>query len=145
MPWIIAIIVVIISIAAFVISCWALSEENMLLSFPSFAIGVITAIVAVILVLNAISWTSYITNIEACRADVNARGIVYAELAHDYEQILMPNDATAADTYMDIYREILSYNKEVRKADKWKDIWWAEGLLYDSSYTEAKVIPISIG
>ena len=142
MPWIIAIVVVIVSIATF---CLALNGDNIWLSLPSFAVSMITAIVAVILVLNAISWTSYITNIEACRADVNARGIVYAELAHDYEQILMPNDATAADTYMDIYREILSYNKEVRKADKWKNIWWAEGLLYDSSYTEAKVIPISIG
>lgn len=142
MPWIIAIVVAIISIATF---CLALNRDNVWLSLPSFAVSMITAIVAVILVLNAISWTSYITNIEACRADVNARGIVYAELAHDYEQILMPNDATAADTYMDIYREILSYNKEVRKADKWKNVWWAEGLLYDSSYTEAKVIPISIG
>lgn len=145
MPWIIAIVVAIIAIAAFVAFSWALDEEIKLLAFPSFAVGVVAAIVAVVLVINAPCRTCCIANIEACRADVNARGIVYAELARDYEEILMPNDVTAADTYMDIYREILSYNKEVRKADKWEDVWWAEGLLYDPSYTEAEVIPISVG
>lgn len=145
MPWIIAIVVAIIAIAAFVAFQWALDEEIKLLAFPSFAVGAVAAFVTVGLVINAICWTTCMANIEASRADVNARGIVYAELARDYEQILMPNDVTAADTYMDIYREILSYNKEVRKADKWEDVWWAEGLLYDPSYTEAEVIPISIG
>lgn len=145
MPWIIAIVVAIIAIAAFVAFSWALDEEIKLLAFPSFAVGVVAAIVAVVLTINALCWTCCIANIEACRADVNARGIVYAELARDYEQILMPNDVTAADTYMDIYQKILSYNKEVRKADKWEGVWWAEGLLYDPSYTEAEVIPISVG
>ena len=145
MPWIIAIVVAIIAIAAFLAFSWALDKEIKLLAFPSFAIGVVAAIVAVVLTINALCWTCCIANIEACRADVNARGIVYAELARDYEEILMPNDVTAADTYMDIYRELLSYNKEVRKADKWEDVWWAEGLLYDPSYTEAEAIPISIG
>lgn len=145
MPWIIAIVVAIIAIAAFIAFSWALDEEIKLLAFPSFAVGVVAAIVAVVLVINAICWTTCVANIEAYRADVNARGVVYADLARDYEQILMPNDVTAADTYMDIYREILSYNKEVRKANKWEGVWWAEGLLYDPSYTEAELIPISIG
>lgn len=145
MPWIIAIVVAIVAIAAFIAFSWALDEEIKLLAFPSFAVGVVGAIIAVVLVIKALCWTCCIANIEACRADVNARGIVYAELARDYEQILMPNDVTAADTYMDIYREILSYNKEVRKANRWENTWWAEGLLYDPSYTEAEIIPINVG
>ena len=145
MPWILAVVVAIVAIACFLLFAWALDNDCNLLAFPSFGIGAISAIVCVVLVINAICWTTCITNIEAYRADVAARGVVYEELARDYEEILMPNDVTAADTYMDIYREILSYNKEVRKADKWEDTWWAEGLLYDPSYTEAEVIPITVG
>lgn len=145
MPWIIAVVVAIVAIACFILFAWALDNDCNLLAFPSFGVGVVAAIVGVVLVVNAISWTLCVANIDACRADVSARGVVYAELARDYEQILMPNDVTAADTYMDIYREILSYNKEVRKADKWENTWWAEGLLYDPSYTEAEIIPINVG
>lgn len=145
MPWIVAIVVAIVAIALFILFAWALDNDCNLLAFPSFGVGVVAAIVGVVLVINAISWTTCVANIDAYRADVSARGVVYAELARDYEQILMPNDVTAADTYMDIYREILSYNKEVRKADKWENTWWAEGLLYDPSYTEAEIIPINVG
>lgn len=145
MPWIIAVVVAIVAIACFLLFAWALDNDCNLLAFPSFGVGVVSAIVCVVLVINAICWTTCIANIEACRADVAARGIVYEELARDYEQILMPNDVTAAGTYMDLYSKILSYNKEVRKADKWENTWWAEGLLYDPSYTEAEVIPITVG
>ena len=145
MPWIIAIVVAIVAIVCFLLFSWALDNDCHLLAFPSFGVGAVSGIICIVLVINAICWTTCVTNIEACRADVAARGIVYAELARDYEEILMPNDVTAADTYMDIYREILSYNKEVRKADKWENTWWAEGLLYDPSYTEAEVIPITVG
>lgn len=145
MPWIVAIVVAIVAIVLFLLFAWALDNDCNLLAFPSFGAGVVAAIVGIVLVINAIAWTTCVANIEAYRADINTRGIVYEELARDYEQILMPNDVTAADTYMDLYREIMSYNKEVRKADKWENTWWAEGLLYDPSYTEAEIIPINIG
>ena len=145
MPWIIAVVVAIVAIACFLLFAWALDNDCNLLAFPSFGVGAVSAIVGVVLVINAICWTTCVANIEAYRADVAARGVVYEELARDYEQILMPNDVTAAGTYMDLYNKILAYNKEVRKADKWEDTWWAEGLLYDPSYTEAEVIPITVG
>lgn len=145
MPWIIAVVVAIVAIACFLLFAWALDNDCNLLAFPSFGVGVVSAIVGVVLVINAICWTTCVANIEAYRADVATRGIVYEELARDYEQTLMPQDVTASSAYIDLYNKILSYNKEVRKAEKWKDTWWAEGLLYDPSYTEAEIIPITIG
>lgn len=145
MPWIIAIVIAIIAIVCFILFTWASDNSHNLLAVPSLIVGIIATIISIILVINAICWTTYATNIEACRMDVAARGIVYKELIRDYEQTLMPQDMTASSSYMELYNKILSYNKEVRKAEKWKDTWWAEGLLYNPSYTEAEIIPITVG
>lgn len=144
MTWIITVILIIITAGFFAFSAHADWNDWGFLAISSLIIGMICAIISIVMIINAISWTYCVVNIEASQADVQARGTVYAKLLEDYEEILMPNDVTAADSYVELYEKVLSYNNSVRKAEKWDGVWWASGLLYDPAYVGAKTIPINV-
>ena len=145
MPWVIFIAaLILIALICYIITVL----EKHYYTFAAFCtgiVGIVMCFISFILLIGALNWTAYVANIESRRAYVIEKGAVYAEMLDKYQTVLMPQDLTASDSYLELYSNILDYNQEVRNAKKWKDSWWAEAIFYDPAYVEAKEIPINEG
>lgn len=145
MPWAIFLVsVIIIALGICLIKALSESYHEYATIFACFAEGII-GVISLLLLVGAINWSGYVTNIDNRREYVIEKGIVYAEMLDKYQTVLMPQDLTASDSYLELYSKILDYNQEVRKAEKWKNAWWAEGIFYDPAYVGIKEIPIDDG
>lgn len=109
------------------------------LGMVCIAVAVIFAIAAVISIINFICWLMISINIEAnIIANIETREMYVNQLAA-YEAT-RSNDIFASDMYLNLYKEVVSFNKEINKAANGS--WWSEGLLWDPSYVGIETIAI---
>ena len=145
MPWVIFLVsIVFIALGLCLIKALSESYHEYATIFAGFVEGII-GVISLLLLVVAINWSGYVTNIDNRRECVIEKGIVYTEMLDKYQTMLMPQDLTASDSYLELYSEILNYNNEVRNAKKWNEVWWAEGILYDPAYLGVELIPINKG
>ena len=145
MPWVIFFVfIVLIVLGLCLIKALSESYHEYATIFACFAEGII-CVISLLLLISAINWSGYVTNIDNRRECVIEKGIVYTEMFDKYQTVLMPQDLTASDSYLELYSKILNYNNEIRNAEKWNGVWWAEGILYDPAYIGVEPIPINKG
>lgn len=109
------------------------------LGMVCIVIAVIFAITAVISIINFICWLMVSVNIEAnIIANIETREMYVNQLAA-YEAT-RSNDIFASDMYLNLYKEVVSFNKEINKAANGS--WWSEGFLWDPSYVGIETIAI---
>ena len=102
-------------------------------------VAIIFAIIAVISIINFIYWLMVSINIEAnIIANIETREMYVNQLAA-YEAT-RSNDIFASDMYLNLYKEVVSFNKEINKAANGS--WWSEGFLWDPSYVGIETIAI---
>lgn len=110
-------------------------------------VGVLTAlfvIPAIILSIVSFSFVCTAANIDTLQAKNKAQSAVYTTMIEYYEE-LRSQDVTASDAYMELYEDILTFNKEVGKAQRWGDTWWAEGVFYDPVYIGVEPVELLVG
>ena len=145
MPWAIFLVsVVLIALGICLIKALSESYHEYATIFACFAEGII-CVISLLLLVCAINWSATVSNIDNRREYIIEKGIVYAEMLDKYQTVLMPQDLTASDSYLELYSKILNYNNEIRNAEKWYNVWWAEGILYDPAYIGVDPIPIKKG
>ena len=103
--------------------------------------AVIFAIAVLVSSINAVIYVDYKVN-EATRAEwrIEERNVLVTMLGEIGS--LMENDVTASNTYMNIYNEVIAFNRNVREANTWTGTMW-EGILCDPSYAELDIIPLN--
>lgn len=103
--------------------------------------AVIFAIAVLVSSINAVIYVDYKIN-EETRAEwrIEERDVLTTMLGEIGP--LMENDVTASNTYMNIYNEVIAFNKNVREANTWTGTMW-EGILCDPSYAELDIIPLN--
>lgn len=109
------------------------------LGIVCIVVAVIFAVAAIISIINFICWLMVSVNIEAnIIANIETREMYVNQLAA-YEAT-RSNDIFASDMYLNLYKEVVSFNKEINKAANGS--WWGEGLLWDPSYVGIETITI---
>lgn len=145
MPWVVFLVsIILIALGLCLINALSESCHEYATIFACFVEGIL-GVISLLLLVCAINWSATVGNIDNRRAYIIEKGIVYTEMLDKYQTMLMPQDLTASDSYLDLYSKILEYNKEIRDAEKWNDVWWAEGMLYDPAYLGVEPIPINKG
>ena len=119
----------------------AFNREKILTSIVALLLGAVMAVASLATCCNAYYYIDYKAN-EATRQEwrIEERTVLTTMLAEITG--LMEQDVTASRTYMEIYNEVLSFNRNVREANTWGGTMW-EGILCDPSYAELDVIPLN--
>ena len=114
------------------------------LEIPAIITAGVFIIPLIVLIINSIDYIYTSANLEAIQEHNQVQSVIYGTLIQDYNE-MRTRDVTASETYMKLYDEIIDFNKEVAKAEKWKDIWWAEGLFYNPGYLNVKSVDLTVG
>lgn len=67
----------------------------------------------------------------------------YKETAYAYSELLTEykySDIIASNDYIELYQDIIKYNKKVRLANKYQGKWWLEYLFFNPIYTGLPLI-----
>jgi hypothetical protein len=104
----------------------------------------ISVVLAVVLSFCSIASVSTMANLDALQQENRVQGAVYATLLVNYDE-MRRNDVTASETYMTLYSDILNFNRECEKAQKWEGKWWAEGIFYNPSYSGVEPVELTLG
>lgn len=103
--------------------------------------AVIMGIAGIGFTVNAITYIDYKAN-EVARIDWRAEERIVLTTMLNEISGLMENDVTASQTYMDIYQNVIKFNRNVREANVWSGTIW-EGVFCDPSYAELSVIELN--
>lgn len=104
----------------------------------------ISLVLAVILAFCSIASVNVMANLDALQQENRVQGAVYSTLLVNYDE-MRRNDVTASETYMKLYDDILHFNRECEKAQKWEGEWWVEGIFYDPSYLGVEPVELTLG
>ena len=114
------------------------------LEMPAGITAGVLVIPLIVLMINSIAYINTSANLDAFQQENRVQSAVYSTLLVNYNE-MRKNDVTASETYMKLYDDILHFNRECEKAQKWEGKWWAEGIFYDPSYLGVEPVELTLG
>ena len=141
MVYIIPIVCVIICAFLFWLGSKLVDKDRVFRAVIALIFAAIFAITTLASCINAVAYIDYKVHETACVEErvekLNVLTTMLREISY-----LIENDVTASDTYMNIYNEVIAFNRHVREANTWTGTIW-EGLLCDPSYAGLDIIPLN--
>lgn len=138
-----AIIVVLICAGLWVLFCWSAYNDYVAVGIPAVCLAVVMSFVSVFGIINAFAFVNANTTMDSQLAYRQEQRIMYMDALSAYQE-LRGQDVTGSETYLNLYKEILSFNRACDKADRYNDKWWAEGLFYDPTYVGIDPVPLRV-
>lgn len=138
-----AVIVVLLCVGFWWLFTWAAYNDYVAVGIPAICLAVVLSIVSVFGVFNAIAFVSAKTTMDAQLAYRQEQRIMYMDALSAYQE-LRGQDVTGSESYLNLYKEILDFNKSCDKAERYKGEWYAEGLLYDPTFIGIDPVPLRV-
>lgn len=141
MVYIIPIVCIIICAFLFWLSSKLFDKDRVFRAVIALIFAAIFAITTLASFINAVAYIDYKVH-ETARVEervekLNVLTTMLGEISY-----LIEKDVTASDTYMNIYNEVIAFNRHVREANTWTGTIW-EGFLCDPSYVGLDIIPLN--
>ena len=141
MVYIIPIVCIIICAFLFWLGSKLFDKDRVFRAVITLIFAAIFAITTLASFINAIAYIDYKVH-ETARVEervekLNVLTTMLGEISY-----LIEKDVTASDTYMNIYNEVIAFNRHVREANTWTGTIW-EGFLCDPSYAGLDIIPLN--
>lgn len=141
MVYIIPIVCIIICAFLFWLSSKLFDKDRVFRAVIALIFAAIFAITTLASFINAVAYIDYKVH-ETARVEervekLNVLTTMLGEISY-----LIEKDVTASDTYMNIYNEVITFNRRVREANTWTGTIW-EGILCDPSYAGLDIIPLN--
>lgn len=141
MVYIIPIVCVIICALLFWLGSKLFDKDRVFRAVIALIFAAIFAITTLASFINAVAYIDYKVH-ETARVEervekLNVLTTMLGEISY-----LIEKDVTASDTYMNIYNEVITFNRNVREANTWTGTIW-EGFLCDPSYAGLDIIPLN--
>ena len=141
MVYIIPIVCIIICAFLFWLSSKLFDKDRVFRAVIALIFAAIFAITTLASFINAVAYIDYKVH-ETARVEervekLNVLTTMLGEISY-----LIEKDVTASDTYMNIYNEVIAFNRHVREANTWTGTIW-EGFLCDPSYAGLDIIPLN--
>ena len=141
MVYIIPIVCIIICAFLFWLSSKLFDKDRVFRAVIALIFAAIFAITTLASFINAVAYIDYKVH-ETARVEervekLNVLTTMLGEISY-----LIEKDVTASDTYMNIYNEVITFNRNVREANTWTGTIW-EGILCDPSYAKLDIIPLN--
>ena len=141
MVYIIPIVCVIICAFLFWLGSKLFDKDRVFRAVIALIFAAIFAIITLASFINAVAYIDYkiyeTALIEERVEKLNVLTTMLGEISY-----LIEKDVTASDTYMNIYNEVITFNRRVREANTWPGTIW-EGILCDPSYAKQDIIPLN--
>lgn len=138
-----AVIVVLICAGLWWLFCWAAYNDYIAVGIPAVCLAVVMSFVSVFGIINACAFVGANATMDSQLAYRQEQRIMYMDALSAYQE-LRGQDVTGSETYLNLYKEILSFNRSCDKADRYGDKWWAEGLFYDPTYVGIDPVPLRV-
>ena len=141
MVYIIPIVCIIICAFLFWLSSKLFDKDRVFRAVITLIFAAIFAITTLASFINAVAYIDYKVH-ETARVEervekLNVLTTMLGEISY-----LIEKDVTASDTYMNIYNEVITFNRNVREANTWTGTIW-KGFLCDPSYAGLDIIPLN--
>ena len=141
MVYIIPIVCIIICAFLFWLGSKLFDEDHVFRAVIALIFAAIFAITTLASFINAVAYIDYKVH-ETARVEERVEKLNVLTTMLEEISYLIEKDVTASDTYMTIYNEVITFNKQVREANRWTGTIW-EGILCDPSYAKLDIIPLN--
>ena len=141
MVYIIPIVCIIICAFLFWLGSKLFDKDRVFRAVIVLIFAAIFAITTLASFINAVSYIDYKVH-ETARVEERVEKLNVLTTMLEEISYLIEKDVTASDTYMTIYNEVITFNKQVREANRWTGTIW-EGILCDPSYAKLDIIPLN--
>lgn len=141
MVYIIPIVCIIICAFLFWLSSKLFDKDRVFRAVIALIFAAIFAITTLASFINAVAYIDYKVH-ETARVEERVEKLNVLTTMLGKISYLIKKDVTASDTYMNIYNEVIAFNRYVREANTWTGTIW-EGLLCDPSYAGLDIIPLN--
>ena len=141
MVYIIPIVCIIICAFLFWLGSKLFDKDRVFRAVIALIFAAIFAITTLASFINAVAYIDYKVH-ETARVEERVEKLNVLTAMLGEINYLIENDVTASDTYMTIYNEVITFNRNVREANTWTGTIW-EGILCDPSYAGLDIIPLN--
>lgn len=141
MVYIIPIVCIIICAFLFWLSSKLFDKDRVFRAVIALIFAAIFAITTLASFINAVAYIDYKVH-ETARVEERVEKLNVLTTMLGEISCLIEKDVTASDTYMNIYNEVITFNRNVREANTWTGTIW-EGILCDPSYAGLDIIPLN--
>lgn len=120
---------------------WAVENDLPAIGIPTLILAAIFAIAGLIGGINAVGYIHTVSTLDTQVAYKIEQREMYVDALTAYQDLRI-QDVTSSESYLSLYKEILSFNHECNKANTYNNIWYAKGLLYNPSYVGIDPVPL---
>lgn len=138
-----AVIVVLLCAGFWGLFCWSAYKDYIAVGIPAVTLAVLLSLVSVFGVINAFAFVNANATMDSQLVYRQEQRIMYMDALSAYQE-LRGKDVTGSETYLNLYKEILDFNRACDKADRYNSKWWAEGLFYDPTYIGIDPVPLRV-
>ena len=138
-----AVIAVLICTGLWVLFCWSVYNDYIAIGISAVCLAVVMSFVSIFGIINALAFVGANATMDSLLAYRQEQRIMYMDALSAYQE-LRGQDVTGSETYLSLYKEILSFNRSCDKADRYNGKWWAEGLFYDPTYIGIDPVPLRV-
>ena len=122
---------------------WSAYNDYIAISIPAVCLAVVMSFVSIFGIINAFAFVGANATMDSQLAYRQEQRIMYMDALSAYQE-LRGQDVTGSETYLSLYKEILSFNRSCDIADRYNGKWWAEGLFYDPTYIGIDPVPLRV-